>query len=170
MAKLFYENVFKRLNKERVRYVVAGGVAVNLHGIPRVTADLDLLIDLSQEDVNRFAKAMKELNFIPKIPIKIEDFGDAEKRQGWIKDKDMRVFSLWNKDRHYGDIDVFVENPIDFEELYKKRLDIKIGNFKIPLINIEHLIVLKKIAGRKQDLSDIESLKKVKKLIKELSK
>lgn len=46
---MYYELVFRNLNKKKVRYVVIGGIAVNLHGIPRATADLDLMVDLEKE-------------------------------------------------------------------------------------------------------------------------
>jgi hypothetical protein len=39
-----YEKVFKALNKARVKYVIAGGVAVVLHGFMRLTNDLDLIV------------------------------------------------------------------------------------------------------------------------------
>ena len=137
---------------------------MNLHGIPRVTEDLDLLIALDERNVNKFAKAMKGLGYKPKVPVTIEDFGIKKNRESWIKEKGMVVFSLWNTKIPYRIIDVFVKNPIDFEELYKDRLTIPLGEFNISVISINHLIKLKKIASRKQDISDIESLKRIKKL------
>lgn len=164
IKSMFYEEVFRELNKNKVKYVVAGGIAVNLHGVPRTTEDLDLLIYLSEENVGKFAKAMKPLGYLPKVPVKIEDFGIRKNRESWIKDKGMVVFSLWNKNIPYRVVDIFVENPIDFKELYRDRINISVGEFAIPIVSIEHLIRLKKMAGRKQDMSDIISLKRVKKL------
>lgn len=161
---MFYEEVFRELNEEKVRYVVAGGIAVNLHGIPRVTEDLDILIDLSKKNVSKFSKAMTGLGYRPKAPVSIEDFGVAKNRKKWIKDKGMKVFSLWKEDVSYRIIDIFVENPIDFKELYRDKIDIFAGEFIIPTISVKHLIRLKKMAKRKQDISDIESLKRLKEL------
>lgn len=163
---MFYEDVFRELDKEKVEYVIAGGIAVNLHGVPRVTEDLDLLICLSQKNVARFSKAMETLGYKPKVPVSIKDFGIKKNRQIWIRDKKMRVFSLWNKNIPYRIIDVFVENPIGFKKLYKDRVNISMGEFTLPVISIEQLIQLKELAGRKQDMSDIESLKRVKELRK----
>ncbi|MBU3911252.1 MAG: nucleotidyltransferase [Candidatus Omnitrophica bacterium] len=161
---MFYEEVFRELNKKKVKYVVAGGMAVNLHGVPRVTGDLDLIIYLGIENISKFSKAMEELGYKPKIPVKIEDFSVEKKREDWIKNKGMVVFSLWNKDIPYRIIDVFVKDLVDFKELYKDRVNIRAGMFKIPVVSIEHLIRLKQMAGRKQDISDIVSLKRAKKL------
>lgn len=161
---MFYEEVFRELNRQKVKYVIAGGIAVNLHGVPRVTQDLDLVIYLGEENVNKFSKAMGTLGYKPKIPVKIEDFGVKKNREDWIKNKGMVVFSLWNKDIPYRIIDVFVKDPIDFKELYRDKAEISMGEFKIPVVSIEHLIKLKQMAGRKQDISDIVSLRRVKKL------
>lgn len=161
---MFYEEVFRELNKEGVKYVVAGGMAVNLHGVPRVTADLDLVIYLGPENVNKFSRAMETLGYKPKIPVKIEDFGVKKNREDWIKNKGMIVFSLWNKNIPYRIIDVFVKDPIDFKQLYRDRVSISMGEFKIPVVSIDHLIKLKQMAGRKQDISDIIFLRRVKEL------
>ena len=39
---MFYEEILIALQKHRVRYLILGGAAVNLHGVPRMTADLDM--------------------------------------------------------------------------------------------------------------------------------
>ena len=45
------ETVFRSLNEAGVRYLVAGGVAVNIHGYQRVTVDLDLVIQLDGDNM-----------------------------------------------------------------------------------------------------------------------
>lgn len=47
---LDYLAIFKKLNEKGIRYIVAGGIAVNLYGIPMMTYDVDLILDL--EDKN----------------------------------------------------------------------------------------------------------------------
>lgn len=55
-----FERIFQLLNEHEVHYVVIGGVAVVLHGYPRLTADLDLIIDLDSSNARetiRYCKA-----------------------------------------------------------------------------------------------------------------
>ena len=47
------QDVFASLNRHDVRYVVIGGIAAVLHGVPRATFDLDLLIDASPENADQ---------------------------------------------------------------------------------------------------------------------
>ena len=63
---MFYEKVFKELNKRKVRYVVIGGIAVNLYGIPRFTRDLDLAVDLSEKNLTRLISTMNSLGYKPR--------------------------------------------------------------------------------------------------------
>jgi hypothetical protein len=45
--------VFESLHCHEVRYVVIGGIAAVLHGVPRSTFDLDILIDATPENADR---------------------------------------------------------------------------------------------------------------------
>ena len=40
---IFYEAIIKEFQKQKVKYVLVGGIAVNLHGAMRSTADMDIL-------------------------------------------------------------------------------------------------------------------------------
>lgn len=164
---MFYDDVFSILKEYKVRYVVVGGTAVNLHGVPRFTADLDLIIDLEHENVLKFIEALKKINFKPKVPVKGEEFAVEENREKWIKEKHAVVFSFHNLPRFDKTIDVFIKNPIEFEELYKRRISLNVSGLRISLISLDDLITLKKLANRKQDISDIEALKKVKRIHEE---
>lgn len=161
---MFYEDVFKALNKHNVRYVVVGGTAVNLHGVPRFTADLDIIIDLEENNVSRFAEAFKGIGFKPKIPVNLGDFASKENREKWINEKGAVVFSLHNMPRFDRTVDVFIKNPIKYVELDEAKLSLNVSGIEVPIVSIDHLIQLKKMANRKQDVSDIEALEKVKTL------
>ena len=160
---MFYEQVFRKLNKKRVRYLVVGGIAVNLHGFPRVTGDLDIMLDLNDgKSVNGFVEVVKVLGFKPKIPVQVDDFAIPSKRKSWIEEKNMKVFSVYNPSQEIEHIDVLIENLIDFDKAYKTREIVNAGNLKVPVVSIDDLIKLKKISGRKRDEIDIAALKEIK--------
>ncbi|OGW05859.1 MAG: hypothetical protein A2889_05335 [Nitrospinae bacterium RIFCSPLOWO2_01_FULL_39_10] len=160
---MFYEQVFKKLNKKKVRYLVVGGIAVNLHGFPRVTGDLDIMLDLNDgKSVNGFVEVVKVLGFKPKIPVQVDDFAIPSKRKSWIEEKNMKVFSVYNPSQEIEHIDVLIENLIDFDKAYKTREIVNAGNLKVPVVSIDDLIKLKKISGRKRDEIDIAALKEIK--------
>lgn len=55
--------LFESLNNKSVRYLLCGGLAVNLYGIPRMTADIDLIIDWDEKNVELFEDVLKENRF-----------------------------------------------------------------------------------------------------------
>ena len=161
---MFYEEVFRELNRTKVRYLVVGGGAVVLHGVVRMTADLDLFVDFKEKNLLKFAEVLTNLGYRPKIPVKASDFADASKREKWKKEKNMLVFSFYHLKRFQDHIDVFVYEPVEFEKAYKEKEVVKAGNVRIPIISIKYLRKMKAIAGRPQDLADIEALKEVEML------
>ncbi len=161
---MFYGEVFKALNKAKVKYVVAGGVAVVLHGYVRNTGDLDLIVFLEEKNLKLFFNALKTVGFLPKVPVTQEQFSDAKQRNQWKKTKGMIVFSFVYKDPPFQLIDMFVDEPIAFRDLYQKKKNIRVEGITIPLISIAHLIKLKKKAGRNKDLDDIVQLNEIKRI------
>ena len=78
MAKAFdrLRELFVALDQEKVRYVLFGGQAVNLHGIPRFTEDIDLFVEPGEANVERLRCALKRLWSDPAIDeIRAEDLG-----------------------------------------------------------------------------------------------
>lgn len=55
------EAVFRALESEGVAYAVFGAIAMALHGLPRATADLDLFIEPTAENVDRLKRALRQL-------------------------------------------------------------------------------------------------------------
>jgi predicted nucleotidyltransferase len=161
---MFYERVFRELNKEGVKYIVIGGIALNLHGVPRATADLDLAVEIEKRNLEKIAAVLEEIDFKPRLPVKIEDFSDPQNLEKWRKEKKLRAFTFWNPKKSFAEIDILIKSPVAFEDLDKAKSIIEAKNISIPIASIDHLIKLKEMSGRKQDEADIEALKKIKKL------
>ncbi len=164
---MLYEKVFKELEKQKVRYLVIGGIAVNLHGFTRATADLDLFVALDEENLREFIKAAKTLGLRPRVPVSLDDLADAAKRKDWIQNKHMKVFTLNNPKDAREQIDMMVVTDIDFEKAYKNKTTVSVGAVQITIAGIKELIKLKEIAGRAKDKMDIEELKEIEKIKKE---
>lgn len=91
-----FEPIFEALSRGGGRYVVVGGVAVVLHGYVRLTADLDLVVDLEPEAARRTVEVLEGLGLVPRAPVAALDFAVRERRDEWIREKGMTVFSLFD--------------------------------------------------------------------------
>ncbi|MFQ6093315.1 MAG: DUF6036 family nucleotidyltransferase [bacterium] len=164
---MYYEEIFLKLNEKKVKYVVVGGVALVLHGVIRMTVDLDLMIKMEEDNVARFISAMEELGYKPKVPVPAEDFKNPAKRRQWRDEKGMEVLSFFHPEKPLRLVDVFVEEPIDYTEIDAAKKVVKAKGIDIPLVSIRHLKQLKSKSGREQDLADIEALEEIERIERE---
>lgn len=145
---MYYEEEIRALNKSRIKYLIIGGMAVNLYGVHRLTRDLDLMIDISEENLKIFFDLMKSTGYFSKASFE--------------KARNLTALSFFNKKDDYKQIDIFIKNPINFEKAYSKRKTIKINNINYPCASEDDIISMKEKAGRDRDWIDIGTLKRLK--------
>lgn len=161
---MFYEDVFGELDRRGVRYAVVGGVAMVLHGVVRLTVDLDLMVHLERANLAAFVNAMERLGYRPRVPVSAEDFVDPANRARWQHEKGMKVFSFFHPSDHGKLVDVFIDEPIPFGEVDAAKIVVEAGGLRIPVASIRHLKQLKSQAGRPQDLADIAALESLERM------
>lgn len=157
-----FVSIFQLLNDANVRYVVVGGVATLLHGYVRVTADLDLIVDLDATEAEKAIRVLTGYGFKPRIPVDPLQFADSKVRTQWIDEKGMQVFSLYHLTTLGLTVDLFARHPIPFELLWQRSVLMDLGDTQVRVCSIDDLIEMKRQAGRHKDLDDIEQLIKIK--------
>ena len=156
------EAIVKALNGAKVKYLIVGGLAVNAYGYERLTRDVDLVIGLERENIIRGLRALMAIGYILKIPVTPEQFADPALREEWRRDKNMVVLQLWSDVHRRTPVDVFVYEPFDFDkEFARARREPVAGRIPATIVSYETLLALKKTAGRSQDLTDIQKLRKL---------
>jgi hypothetical protein len=149
-------NFWTSLNKHEVKYIMVGGVATNFHGYQRGTDDIDVWIDDTQENRNKFRLSLKEYSQI--------DYFMLETLQivpGWTN------FSLNNGTRLDLMVSVKGLENLSFDECLSLAAIADLGPVKIPFLHINHLIDSKKAANRPKDQTDVIYLEKIKQLLRE---
>jgi hypothetical protein len=153
-------DVFKSLADAGVRFIVVGGLAVNVHGLARMTLDIDLVVALEPGKVRRLFAALASLAYSPVVPVSAEDVADAATREGWIRDRHMQVLRFHSDLHPLTPVDVFVSEPFDFDREYHRALRRSAGTVEgVPIVSLDTLIEMKRLAGRPQDLADVEQLR-----------
>lgn len=154
------EIVFSNLNLAKVRYLVAGGIAVNTHGYQRMTSDLNLVIQLENDNIYNAMSCLDALGYIPIIPVKAKDFANPEKRKLWAETKNMQVLSLQSNLYPETTIDIFITEPFNFDKEYKTSTIAELTpQISFNIVSIPALIKMKKKANRARDIDDIQHLK-----------
>jgi hypothetical protein len=159
MMEIDLEQIFDALNGGGVRYLVVGGLAVAAHGHPRFTADVHLVVALDRKNALKTIQALGDLGYRPLAPVSPDAFADASIRHGWIGEKGMRVFQMLSTQRPETPIDLFVQEPFDFEAEYAiaPRMELVAGR-SVPVVSYTTLIAMKEIARRPKDMEDIANL------------
>jgi hypothetical protein len=157
-----YDDVYAAFEAAQVRYVVVGGIAVVMSGHVRATVDLDVVVDLAPGPALRAVQALEELGLQPRVPVAPADFADPDVRESWIRDKHMQVLSFYDPHNLAREVDVFVAYPLDFERLVQRAVPTIVGKRTVPVASIDDLIEMKRAAGRRRDLDDIEALERIR--------
>lgn len=137
------------LNDRGIRGAVIGGLAVSLRGLPRMTVDVDLVI---QADVDAGLRLAKDLTSTPFMPL----FAGVEEVV-------TSAFILPLRHRTTGvRVDVALGMSGFERDAVSRATPVMVGEASIPVVSVEDLLVMKALAGRPQDDADIRGLIDVK--------
>lgn len=164
MEQYLYEKILREFYNNKVHYIIVGGIALNLHGVPRATFDLDIIIAWEEENIRKIENILHALNFKPMVPVKLSDLNKKEKREELIHKKHMIAFNFYNPDDPLEEIDIIIKEDSDFNKLFKRKKVIRIDDFEIYLISLEDLIKLKKRSKRFKDKEDMKNLMLIKQI------
>ncbi len=132
------------LNYNNVRYIVVGGYAVAMHGHPRYTKDIDIWLDMTSRNAKQMTKALEDFGFGP-LGLKDEDFLTPRQiiQLGYPPNRIDLITSI---------------KGMNFQVCYESVLEVEISGVKVKFIDLENLKKSKRIAGRHQDLADLDNL------------
>jgi hypothetical protein len=137
------QSVFASFQKNEVKYVVIGGIAAVLYGVPRATFDLDVLIEPSIENAGRLLHAMIEAGLGTASLTSVED----------LLAKEITIFA----DRIR--LDVQTSTPgIEFEGAWRRRVTMNYKGQALEVVSLPDLIASKRASGRDVDLDDVRIL------------
>jgi len=159
-----FEKIFKALNDGGVDYLVIGGVAVNLYGYLRTTGDLDIVLFLNEENLNRTTVVMKKLGYTERLPIHIQELQNEEFARKMMKERNLMAFTYMPEGNNPLIIDVVIDESLRFKELADRSVVKDVGGVNVPIISIDDLIEIKRKAGRPKDMEDLRWLIKSKEL------
>ena len=137
------QSVFASFQKNDVRYLVIGGIAAVLYGVPRATFDLDILIEPTKENAQKLLNALIEIGFGTAQMTSAEEIVETE----------ITIFT----DRVRLDVQTFTPG-IRFEDAWPRRVTMKYAGQELAVVSLADLIQSKTSSGREVDLEDVRIL------------
>jgi hypothetical protein len=144
-----YEDLLKLFNKHKVKYCIIGAFAVAFYAKPRYTKDIDILVSSDIKNGERIIAALHEFGF-KNIGLKAEDFS-VEGQIIQLGYEPVRIDILTSI------------GGCSFAEIWANKKIGQYGEEKVYFIGLNQLIKNKEASKRKQDLIDLDFLKKAKK-------
>jgi hypothetical protein len=137
------QTVFASFQKNDVKYLVIGGIAAVLYGVPRATFDLDILIEPTKENAQKLLDALSEAGFATAELTSADEIISTE----------ITIFT----DRVR--LDVQTSTPgILFEDAWPRRKTMTYEGQKFEVVSFADLIQSKTATGREVDLEDVRIL------------
>ena len=140
-----FKEFLQSKNDNKVRYLVAGGYAVALHGYPRYTKDLDIWIEPERKNAEKLIIALENFSFAS-LELTVEDFLEAD-----------TIIQLGHPPIR---IDLLTSlTGVVFQVCFKSRQVVDVEGIKVNFLDLENLKRNKQAVGRPQDLADLDNLK-----------
>ncbi len=155
---IIYEDILRAFQKQKVRYVLVGGIAFNLLGGYRNTLDMDILVEMTDKNLLKIVRILKKAGYRVKQPVDPIMIADKKTRQDWIKNKHMKAFNFYKDERSYEEVDIIIDSPVDFKEANRDAVRVRVGELILPVISKNNFIKMKKKAGRDKDILDIKEI------------
>jgi predicted nucleotidyltransferase len=154
---IFYDEhrlLLKTLLDHHVDFILIGGYAVNYYGYNRVTGDMDLWLQPSNDNKERMLSALRKLGFDDEgiSTIRNWDFTTAQKFYVGVKTRPDRTEFMTHV------------SGISYETGKQNLTSAEIDGLWLPIISMNNLIRNKESTGRLKDQVDIEYLKKIMEL------
>jgi len=132
------------LDTHGVRYLIVGGFAVAVHGVPRYTKDLDIWVEASSENADRLVRVIGDFGF-ESLGLTAKDFATP----------DLVIQLGYEPNR----IDILTGlTGVVFADAYPNRVTGTVDGLELPIIDRASLVANKRALGRPQDLADAEEL------------
>ncbi len=134
------------LNDADARFLLVGGHAVGLHGLPRATKDFDLWIEASPDNAARVLRALRAFG-APLAGLSERDL--ATPGNGFrMGSPPFRIELLTTV------------SGLAFDEVWPRREVHDLDGVRCPVLARADLVVNKRAAGRPQDLADVDALER----------
>lgn len=160
-----FRQIFQAFADAGIRYLIVGGVAVNLHGYRRFTGDIDILLALSEENLEKTTKLMRKMGYVERLPVELKSLANKEQAKKWLEEKGMTAYTFQSQDELHLNIDILAAASLSFEEFNSRKVTVDLEDgLRVPVISLDDLFAMKREASRPEDLIDIEKLLSLREL------
>ncbi|MGH7279468.1 MAG: nucleotidyl transferase AbiEii/AbiGii toxin family protein [Candidatus Rokuibacteriota bacterium] len=128
-----------------VRWFLFGAQAAILYGVARLSADIDITVDLGPRTSRELVEALQAGGFELRV-FDAEDFVDTTRVLPFVHGASRMP------------LDVVLAGPGLEEQFFAGAREREIGGARVPVVSAEDLVAMKVLAGRPRDLDDVTAI------------
>lgn len=153
-TEIRFDEALAVLARHEVEFLVVGGIAAVLHGSPLTTQDLDIVYSTSGENRRRLLEALEEMDASYADPAGRTIRPDLERLGS------LRVHLL---ETRLGRVDLMrtIGRDLGFDDLIGRTLEMEVGAFSVPVLDLEAIIETKEHADRPKDRYQLPFLRQL---------
>jgi hypothetical protein len=157
-----YEKILAALVDADVDFIIGGGVACVLHGVERVTMDVDIAVATDPTNFAKFLSVMEKLGLKPRVPVDPRSLLDQRVLDHIIHEKQALVFSFLDPDVPTRQVDMFLHSDLNHQAMIKHVETVEFRGKSLKLVSKQKLLEIKLAIDppRAKDQIDIEFLRK----------
>jgi predicted nucleotidyltransferase len=147
-----FATILRGLAESEVKFIVVGGLAATAHGSRRVTDDVDICYDASDNNVSRLAGLLSKWKAYPReIERGLPFFMDA---------RQFRTTPIMTLTTDEGFIDVLddVKGVGGYAECRRRSIQVEAFDSLFRVLDLPALIAAKRAAGRPKDIDQLPEL------------
>jgi predicted nucleotidyltransferase len=141
------KTLLKSLLDHKVKFIIVGAWALPAYGYERMTRDVDIFIESTEENAKRCIKALERIGFHAILELSVDEL---------LKNKVLLREYILSVDIH-----PFITG-VDFVEVWKNKTITEVKGLKVYVPSLDDLITMKEAAGREKDKLDLQVLRKIK--------
>lgn len=156
---MFARDVARALDDGGVEHCIVGGLAVNLHGIPRATYDVDIVVRREREVLAKCRVALESIGLRCRLPIQLEELSTESTED--LARRNLIAVTFTDPSDPLREVDVLVAPPVPAEELLARSTVLESAELALRVVSLADLVAMKRAAGRPQDLADLAHLERL---------
>ena len=158
---MFIVELFTALHAAKIEYAAVGGVAVNIHGVPRMTYDVDIVVATTESSLRAVREVLEQLGLRSRLPFALESIADVATRVELETERSLFAVTFTDPANPLREVDVLIAPSLDPDGIAARAVERSAGSIPVRVATIEDLVRMKRIANRPQYLADIAHLERI---------
>ena len=151
---MFIYEAVDALDGAGVKFAIAGGYAVALHGAARGTLDVDVVLAMTKTNFVAAEKALRSIGLSSRLPVDAAEVFTFRKE--YRERRNLLAWSFLDLKDPSRVLDIVLTWDLKPGDVARVRA----AGRELPVLSKKALIAMKKAAGRPQDLVDVEALER----------